>query len=90
MPLPTGLALYAREGTGLLLFRLMQQVSARVDVPKGDYRDPMTVEEIEVKFNALADGAFTKSRCREIRDAVMSIDKSADASKLMPLLVADA
>jgi len=33
MPLPTGLALYAREGTGLLLFSLVQQVTARVDMP---------------------------------------------------------
>lgn len=33
MPLPTDLALYSREGTGLLLFSLMQQITARVDMP---------------------------------------------------------
>lgn len=60
----------------------------RVDVPKGDFRDPMTVEEIRVKFEALAAGAFDKARCDAIREAVMNLEQCADVSTIMPLLVA--
>jgi len=63
--------------------------SARVDVPKGDYRDPGTMEDIEVKFNALASETFTPARCGRIRDAVMSLDKLSNTGDLMRLLVAD-
>jgi len=63
--------------------------SARVDVPKGDYRDPMTVEEIETKFEALAGGAFSSQQCRWIRDAIMALDEVRDVGELMQMLVPD-
>ncbi len=61
--------------------------SSRVDVPKGDYRDPMTVEEIRVKFEALAAGAFSKAECDTIRDKTMSLESIEDVGELMALLV---
>ena len=61
--------------------------SARVDVPKGDYRDPMSMDEIRVKFEALADGAFTKSECDGIRATIDQLDELADVGELMSLLV---
>jgi 2-methylcitrate dehydratase len=64
--------------------------SARVDVPKGDYRDPMSVDEIKVKFDALAAGAFTQERCDQIRDVVMGLEKLPDCRGLMKMLVANA
>ncbi len=66
-----------------------QSFSERVDVPKGDYRDPGSMEDIEVKFNALAAGRFSDARCRRIRDMVMDLDSLKDSAELMTLLVAD-
>jgi 2-methylcitrate dehydratase len=63
-----------------------QSYSARVDVPKGDYRDPMTTAEIEEKFNALAAGAFTPEVCDRIRDTVLSLETLPNVSDLMKLL----
>lgn len=63
--------------------------SARVDVPKGDCRDPMAIEEIEVKFNALAAERFTPPRCAEIRDTILALDQLDDVGTLTKLLVAD-
>jgi 2-methylcitrate dehydratase len=65
-----------------------QSHSARVDVPKGDYRDPMTMDEIEVKFNALAAGAFTQDQCDRIRQTVMNLEQLSDTGELMRMLVA--
>jgi hypothetical protein len=47
------------------------------------------MEDIEVKFNALAGETFTPARCGRIRDSVMSLDKLKDTRELMRLLVAD-
>ena len=64
------------------------EYTARVDVPKGDYRDPMTVEEIEVKFNALAEGKFTPEQCEKMRDTIMNVENLADVGDLMRQTVA--
>ncbi|MHC4064806.1 MAG: MmgE/PrpD family protein [Planctomycetota bacterium] len=61
--------------------------SARVDVPKGDYRDPMTVDDIGVKFDSLASEAFSSQECRWIRDAVMSLEDVENVGDFMRLLV---
>ena len=61
--------------------------SARVDVPKGDPRDPMTIDEIGAKFDALVSGAFSSQECRWIRDAVMSLEDVSNVADLMRLLV---
>ena len=61
--------------------------SARVDVPKGDPRDPMTIEEIGAKFDALVSGAFSSQESRWIRDAVMSLEEVSNVADLMRLLV---
>src|SRR5204863_4781984 len=42
-----------------------KKFTKRVDVPKGDPRDPMTEEEIGAKFNALGDSVLGEKRCRE-------------------------
>ena len=63
------------------------EYSARVDVPKGDYRDPMTVEEIEVKFTALAGDRFGRAQCDRLRDTIMDIENVADTGELMRLTV---
>ncbi len=64
-----------------------KEYSARVDVPKGDYRDPMTVDEIQVKFDALAEGKFSKDECAAMKQAIMNVEKMADVGELMQMTV---
>ena len=63
--------------------------SERVDVPKGDYRDPMTMDEIKVKFDALAGPLFDQARCDKIRGAVLALDRMENLDELIRLLVAE-
>lgn len=58
----------------------------RVDVPKGDPRDPMTEEEIAVKFNALGEDVVGKRACTSLRKHIMSIEKKRNLEKLFELL----
>ncbi len=57
--------------------------STRVDVPKGDPRDPMTEEEIGVKFRALARGVIEPERCEEARLIVRDLDRQTSVGPLM-------
>jgi 2-methylcitrate dehydratase len=60
----------------------------RVDVPKGDPRDPMTAEEIGVKFHALGDSIIGRDRCQKLADAIMSMEQMSNVSQLTALSVA--
>lgn len=59
--------------------------SKRVDVPKGDPRDPMTEEEIGVKFHALGDSVLGKDRCEALARAILSMESLADAGEIARL-----
>jgi len=58
----------------------------RVDVPKGDPRDPMTEEEIAVKFDALGRGVVGKKTCRQLREVIMGMEKQKTLKKLFELM----
>jgi len=62
--------------------------STRVDVPKGDPRDPMTEDEIAVKFNALGGDVIGKDRCKELQKFIMSIDTADKLDGLFELTTA--
>jgi 2-methylcitrate dehydratase len=64
--------------------------SKQVDVPKGDPRDPMTEEEIGVKFMALGRDVMGAERCRDLGKAIMSMEALKTVAPLMRLLVAPA
>src|SRR2546422_6353737 len=59
--------------------------STRVDVPKGDPRDPMTEEEIAVKFIALGADVIGKDQCKKLQNFIMSIETADDMSGLFEL-----
>ncbi len=59
----------------------------RVDVPKGDPRDPMTAEEIGVKFHALGDGVIGEGACDKLAAAVLSMEKIGDVREFTKLTV---
>jgi 2-methylcitrate dehydratase len=60
----------------------------RVDVPKGDPRDPMTEEEIAVKFNALGGAVVGEATCNDLRTLIMGIEGEATLAKLFTLMTA--
>jgi 2-methylcitrate dehydratase len=61
--------------------------SKRVDVPKGDPRDPMTAEEIGVKFHALGDGVIGKTACDKLASAILSMEKIENIREFTKLTV---
>jgi 2-methylcitrate dehydratase len=48
--------------------------STRVDVPQGDPRDPMTEEEIAVKFTALGGDVIGQEQCKKAQRYIMSLE----------------
>lgn len=66
-----------------------RKLTHQVDVPKGDPRDPMTIDDLQVKFDALAEPIMSEKRRAELRHAVFAMDKLDDVGKLMALTVAD-
>jgi 2-methylcitrate dehydratase len=65
-----------------------KEYSTRVDVPKGDPRDPMTEDEIAVKFNALGSDVIGKDQCETLRRCIMSIDGAEKLDELVELTIA--
>src|SRR5437899_12902596 len=65
-----------------------KQHSTRVDVPKGDPRDPMTEDEIAVKFNALGGEVIGKDQCEKLQKFIMNIDSAAKVDELLELTIA--
>jgi len=62
--------------------------STRVDVPKGDPRDPMTEEEIAVKFTALGGDVIGKEQCEKLRKCIMNLDSAKKVDELLDLTIA--
>src|SRR6266571_4238304 len=62
--------------------------STRVDVPKGDPRDPMTEEEIAVKFTALGGDVIGKEQCKKLQTFIMSIETAGNLGGLFELTTA--
>src|SRR5947209_7241573 len=62
--------------------------STRVDVPKGDPRDPMTEEEIAVKFTALGGDVVGRDRCKKLQKCIMSLETARNLGELFELTTA--
>ncbi|MGH7131604.1 MAG: MmgE/PrpD family protein [Phycisphaerales bacterium] len=60
-----------------------KKFTKRVDVPKGDPRDPMTAEEIGVKFHALGDGVIGRERCTKLSETILKMETLGDVKGLM-------
>jgi 2-methylcitrate dehydratase len=65
-----------------------ESYSTRVDVPKGDPRDPMTEEEIAVKFTALGGDVIGKDQCKRLQGFIMSIETAKNLAGLFELTTA--
>ena len=63
-----------------------EKYSARVDVPKGDPRDPMSRAEVRDKFRGLASLALPLTQVEPIAEAVESLEELDQTKALCRLL----
>ncbi|MEA3297493.1 MAG: MmgE/PrpD family protein [candidate division Zixibacteria bacterium] len=52
-----------------------KEFSEYLEYPKGDPREPMTMEDLQTKFNALSDGLLSPERQQEVRDMIFACEK---------------
>ena len=52
-----------------------QTFSEYLEFPKGDPREPMTMDDLTAKFNALAEGLLTDERKQEVHDMIFACEK---------------
>lgn len=60
--------------------------SAYLEYPKGDPREPMTMEDLEAKFNALSEELITPDRQLEIREMIFSCESIESVREFMEQL----
>ena len=61
----------------------------QLDYPKGDPRNPLTDDEVEAKFDALATRVLSDRRRQQVKDAVWGLERLGSISELMALCTAD-
>jgi 2-methylcitrate dehydratase len=61
----------------------------QLDYPKGDPRNPLTDQEVEEKFDALADGVLSKGAQKRVKEAIWKLERIGSVSELMALMEAD-
>jgi 2-methylcitrate dehydratase len=66
-----------------------QSFTQQLDYPKGDPRNPLTDQEIEEKFTALADGVLSPNAQKKLKEAIWNLEKQSSVSELMALMKAD-
>ena len=66
-----------------------REFTQQLDYPKGDPRNPLTDQEVEEKFAALAGPVMTPEARRRAIDAIWSLEKQASVTELMKLFRAD-
>ena len=62
-----------------------REFSKQIDYPKGDPRNPLTDEEIEEKFEALAAPIMPAEERQELKEAVWNLESVESITELMRL-----
>ncbi len=58
----------------------------QLDFPKGDPRNPLSDQEVEEKFSALAEGVLSKTAQQKVKDAIWRLETLESVSQLMASL----
>jgi 2-methylcitrate dehydratase len=66
-----------------------REFTTQLDYPKGDPRNPLTDQEVEEKFEALAEPVMSREVRRRAMDAIWSLEKQASVTELMKLFKAN-
>lgn len=64
-----------------------KEYSEYLEYPKGDPREPMTMEDLENKFNALSSNLFDTKRQNEIKDIIFNCEKYSTKEFMQALIV---
>ncbi len=67
-----------------------QRYEKQLDYPKGDPRNPLSDEEIEAKFDALAAPVLSEERRARLKEAVWNLENLGSITELMALCAKDA
>ena len=65
-----------------------REFSKQLDYPKGDPRNPLTDEEVEEKFEALAEPVMSRDTRRRAMDAIWNLEKQSSVAEVMKLFKA--
>jgi 2-methylcitrate dehydratase len=65
------------------------EFTKEIDFPKGDPRNPLSDEEIEEKFDSLAEPVMSKEARQELKDVVWHLEEQASLEKLAKALTVD-
>ena len=63
-----------------------KEYSKYLEYPKGDPREPMTMDDLTAKFNALSEGLLAPERQKEVHDIIFAcedLDTADFMSKMM-------
>ena len=66
-----------------------REFTKQLDYPKGDPRNPLTDQEVEEKFDALASPVLSDEARKRLKDAVWGLEKVGAVSELMDRCRAD-
>ena len=66
-----------------------RELTKQIDYPKGDPRNPLTDQEIEEKFDALAEPVMSAERRQQLKEAVWNLESQDSITELMKLTAVD-
>ena len=66
-----------------------QEFHRQLDYPKGDPRNPLTDDEVEEKFDALAAPVLSADARARLKDSVWNLEKQPSITSLMEQCIAD-
>ena len=64
-----------------------KEFSEYLEYPKGDPREPMTMEDLEAKFNGLSAGLLSDERQKELHDTIFACEKISCRDLMAKLVV---
>ncbi len=65
-----------------------RELSAYLEYPKGDPREPMSMEDLEAKFNALSSPLLSGARQKEVREMIFTCEKFSATDFMKKLIIA--
>jgi len=66
-----------------------QEYSQYLEFPKGDPREPMTDQDLQIKFNALSEKVLSPNKQTQIKDMTYDLENQKDIAAYMQALKAD-
>jgi 2-methylcitrate dehydratase len=64
-----------------------REFSEYLEYPKGDPREPMTIEDLEAKFNALSGRLLNADRQNEVKKTIFDCEKMQAVDFMSSLIV---